>query len=278
MAKKLFPVALMALVAGLLVISCDEDSTTDPTGTDPDPDPVVNEAPAFSTLTVGALLEDDTILVDEEYTRTLVATDEDQASLVYTVTTDPACGLTVTGDQMTWTPTVDDMGTYNVTITVTDSGGLTDEFSWTMVVSTGIDMSTSLIRFDVELETAQGIHPALANKPFVGLVYKKLDSSLVERVIHPSFTENFVLWTTVPIDTADSVIVDFYFDSDGDTLYDPPSDPNAPFTNYPDPSGRWLVDSVRCDPTGGYGIPLKNMLLFTDHVMDISDITESDTQ
>ncbi|MBD3241250.1 MAG: hypothetical protein GF331_11740, partial [Chitinivibrionales bacterium] len=86
MAKKVFPIALMALMAGLLVVACDDDTTTDdPVG----PGPVVEEnvAPEFTISTVAALSQEDTTLwVGTEYMRQIMATDENGGPLTYALT------------------------------------------------------------------------------------------------------------------------------------------------------------------------------------------------
>jgi hypothetical protein len=136
-------------------------------------------------------------------------------------------------------------------------------------------MSTSLIRFDVNVVTPGGdVIPFLEGLPFVGLVYRQSDSTLIERVVHPAYTEPFELWTTTPIDTGNSVIADCYFDGGADDTYVPPTSESQNLNEWPDPSARWVFDSVRCDITGGYGVPLNSMYLFNANKKDISDLMQ----
>ena len=86
-----------------------------------------NQAPIFTSTPIATGAE------NQAYSYTLAATDADGQTLTYSLATAPT-GMTLNGDQLSWTPTYEEAGDYPVTVTVTD-GEATVEQSFTLAVA-----------------------------------------------------------------------------------------------------------------------------------------------
>jgi hypothetical protein len=88
----------------------------------------VNDAPVLTKFPPAQIYE------DEPFEFQLGATDVDVEPLTYS-SSDVPDGMTVTIDGMiTWTPTNDDVGVYSIRLIVSDQGGMSDSFNWTLEV------------------------------------------------------------------------------------------------------------------------------------------------
>ena len=108
------------------------------TVSDPTPPPVVNHAPVITAPLVTSL---DTVTGGQARSVTITATDEDSATLTWTVLTAPAHGTVVAGNAIggtvsyVYTPVVGYSGSDSFTVQVADSAGLTAQLTFTSTVS-----------------------------------------------------------------------------------------------------------------------------------------------
>jgi hypothetical protein len=264
MTSKLLRALVFAAAAGAAFLACEEETTTDD-GFTPLP-PQANSAPVI--LNRITILQDTLLTVGVAYERLVSYEDLNRNQLVTVTASSP---LQVVGSSVTFTPA--DTGTWTVWVAVTDDSGASDMVTWTMRAERAIDKSKSNPRIEViAIHPAQQVvHPKLLNKPLVGLLFKKLDTSLIEIKIHPAITGDFDLSFDTQIDTGDSVILACFADSLADTIFIRPPDPTAGPLAWPEPAALWTLSSVVCDDRGGHGVQWNyNTHATTKH--DISDV------
>ncbi|MBN1758674.1 MAG: hypothetical protein JW863_10170, partial [Chitinispirillaceae bacterium] len=108
------------------------------------PPPVSNHPPVFTSSASDML---SSVYVDSDYIDTIHATDSDGDEISFTLIGD-AEGLTLDDTILTWMPTEDDIGTYNISAIADDGNGGTDTLEWTIRVRSNSTPDYPEIPFD----------------------------------------------------------------------------------------------------------------------------------
>jgi len=137
---------------------------------------------------------------------------------------------------------------------------------------TGGDSLKSSIRIDVQRVTQNGaVITPLAAKTLVGILRRGIDSTVIQKKAGPVFADSVSLTFDSLVPVGSSVIIDCFADANGNNTYDPPAVPTSPWTTWPEPSFRWVLDSVAQDDKGGHGVQL-GIAIWPYHA--INDITK----
>ena len=96
-----------------------------------------NNAPSIAPVA------DATIIAGQAYTQTLAASDPDGDDLTLSLLDGPA-NLSLTGNEISWTPGLDQLGPHSIDLEVADSFGNTDELSYSLLVVAPNDPPTDI--------------------------------------------------------------------------------------------------------------------------------------